>query len=181
MERKNFTLAGIFENHVLACTHLLRYKSAYTNIFFEKHVKVVKEKHTSRARKRKWTCGIRKQPSQNKKNVRKGLFFSERLTSKMKILKPRKIWFMLQEGKKLLEKFWLRKRNPKKHLHCCTNSVCYSVRYVFCMLCIHCVLFLYLHFKFNKLRFKGITNHSYKCMVIIMPQSENNIFHMTVF
>ena len=116
-----------------------------------------------------------------KKMFGKGYSSGESLTSKMKILKPRKIWFMLQEGKKLLEKFWLGKRNPKKHLHCWTNSLWYSVRYVFCMLCIHCMLFLYLHFKFNKPRFKGITNHSYKSMVIIMPQSENNIFHMTVF
>ena len=29
-----------------------------------------------------------------------------------------------------------------------------------------------MHFKFNELRFKGIANRSYKCMVIIIPQLE---------
>ena len=38
------------------------------------------------------------------------------------------------------------------------------------------MLFLYLHFKFNELRFKGITNHSYKCMVIIIPQLQKIMF-----
>ena len=34
MERKIFTLAGIFGKHVLACTHLLRHKNQNTNKFF---------------------------------------------------------------------------------------------------------------------------------------------------
>ena len=43
------------------------------------------------------------------------------------------------------------------------------------------MLFLYLHFKFNELRFKALTNHSYKCMVIIIPKLEKNMLHMKVF
>ena len=42
---------------------------------------------------------------------------------------------------------------------------------------IQCMLFLYLRFKFNEVRFKGIngtTNHSCKCMVVIISQLEKN-------
>ena len=48
------------------------------------------------------------------------------------------------------------------------------------MLCTPYMLFLYLSFKFNELRFKGITNHFYKSMVIIIPQLEKNMFHMFI-
>ena len=37
-----------------------------------------------------------------------------------------------------------------------------------------------LHFKFNELRYKGIPNDSYKCMVIIIPQLKK-MFHMKAF
>ena len=125
--------------------------------------------------------GFRLQPFQNKKRpFGKGYFFCERLINKIKTSKPRKIWFLLCEGKRLLESFWLPKRSPNKYLCCCTNSVCYSARYVFCMPCIHCMLFLYLHFKFKELKYKGIINHSYKCMIIIIPQLEKNMFHVKV-
>lgn len=93
----------------------------------------------------------------------------------MKILKPRKLRFLLREVKRLLKNVWLLKRSSNKHLQCCTNSVYYSARFVFCMLPSHCMLLLHLRFKYNELIFKEITNHSYKCMVIIISQLEKKI------
>ena len=52
MERKIFTLEGIFTKYVLACTQLLRYKNRYTNQTFLKHVWTGKKTHLERNKKK---------------------------------------------------------------------------------------------------------------------------------
>ena len=111
----------------------------------------------------------------NKKIVPK-LFFHECATSKIKAFKPRKIWSSFGKVNSC--------KNLSDSRKAAQTNILYQCNLLFskvCMLCIHCMLFLYLRFKFSVLRFKGKTNHYYKWMVIKIPQLEKIMFHMKAF